>query len=192
MSFDWLQEKLTVSCSYDLHSMPIKGKRLIYVMGGNGDDLEIRFRKAAKLFHSGIGQEVMIFIQPGITAFDQALGRNLTNKEWASRQFGHLDMQGDDVIFADFEEGFLGTFTECRNLLEYVRQHGHAHVHIVTSTYHTQRTWLTFFTLSQDEPIFFCVHDAGDTENIRYLIKEYGKLLLYETIFLPLYPFVSS
>jgi len=184
----FLQKKTKFQASFPNRHELQKNRHLIYVMGGSEKNLQERFKKASELLHAGIGDKILVFIQPGITAFNQALGRNLTNEEWASEQLEYLKIQKGKYVFTDFEEGFFGTLTECKNLLVYVKQHGYIHVHIVTSTYHSQRTWLTFYTLSHDyHPISFSVHDAGDIENTRDLLKEYGKLLFYEIIFLLMY-----
>jgi hypothetical protein len=168
------------------HHEKQKNRQLIYIMGGGEKSLQTRFRKASELFHSGTGQKILVFIQPGITAYDQDLGRNMTNEEWAILLLKNLRIENRDVIFAEFEEGFFGTFSECRNLLKYTKLHGYDHVHIVTSTYHTQRTWLTFSTLSNDyQPISFAIHDTGDNEDTGSLSEEYGKLLFYKFILLP-------
>gem|GEM_PF-5216529 len=170
-----------------------KNRHLIYVMGGSEPDLRERFRKASELLRGGTGEKILVFIQPGITAYDQALGRNLTNEEWTVRQLENLGIGKQDFDFAEFEEGFFGTFSECKNLLEFAGPHGYDHIHIVTSTYHTQRTWLTFSILSDCyQPISLSVHDAGDIEDIRYLLEEYGKLLFYRFFLLPWHCMLKS
>lgn len=182
----FLQKKTKFQSS----SPPCRGRegnrQLIYVMGGSEPDLRERFRKASELLLNGTGEKILVFIQPGITAYDEALGRNLTNEEWTVRQFENLGIGKQDFDFAEFEEGLFGTFSECTNVLKHAKLHGYDRIHIVTSTYHTQRTWLTFSILSDCyQPISLCIHDAGDIEDIRYLLEEYGKLLFYRFFLLP-------
>ena len=182
----YLEKKLRFPPAFPLQYQFPKKQQIIYVMGGNEKSLQSRFKKAAQLFHAGMGERIWVYIQPGITAFDQTLGRNLTNEEWARRQLTQLNIAGKDIYFVDFEEGFWGTFSESQKVLEQAEQQGYVHIHVVTSTYHTRRVWLTFSSFSEKNNMSFTVYAADDVTYLRYLLKEYTKLLVYQYILLPL------
>lgn len=156
-------------------------------MGGNEKCLQSRFKKASLLFHAGIGEKIWIYIQSGITAFDPTLGRNLTNEEWARRQLTLLNITGNHIKFVDFEKGFWGTFSESRQVFEQAGQQKYTHIHVVTSAYHTKRVQVTCSSFSEEKNISFTVYAAEDVTYLRYLFKEYSKLLVYRNILLPLY-----
>ncbi|MBC2714611.1 MAG: DUF218 domain-containing protein [Desulfobacteraceae bacterium] len=182
----YLEEKLRLPPPPSLQSQFPKKRQIIYVMGGDEKSLQARFKKASLLFHAGIGEQIWVYIQPGITAFNQTLGRNFTNEEWARRQLALLNIAEKDIDFIDFEEGFWGTLSESRKVLEQAGQQGYAHIHVVTSTYHTRRVWLTFSCFSEKNNISFTVYAGDDVTYLRYLLKEYSKLLVYKYILLPL------
>lgn len=161
-------------------------------MGGDETSLQARFKKSSQLFHAGMAERIWIYIQPGITAFDQTLGRNLTNEEWARRQLTLFNISGENIDFIDFEEGFFGTLSESRKVIEQARQQGYVHINVVSSNYHTRRVWLTFSSFSEENNISFTVYGADDVTYLRYLLKEYGKLLVYQYILLPLSVFRAT
>jgi len=159
---------------------------ILYIMGGDEASLLARFRRAAQMFHAGMAERIWVYIQPGITAFDQTLDRNLTNREWALRQFALLDIAEKDIVFLDVKEGFWGTLSEAESVFEQAGRQGVTHIDVVTSTYHTRRVRLTFSRFSEEFKISFTVYAADDVSYLRYLLKEYGKLLVYKYILLPL------
>lgn len=181
----YLKEKLRVSATSSLQPQLSKKQQVIYVMGGNEKNLQSRFRKASLLFHAGKGDKIWVYIQPGITNFDHTLKRNLTNREWVRRQFARFNIAAENISFIDLEEGFWGTLSESREIPEQVRGQGYSYLNIVTSAYHTRRVWLSFSIFSEAYGLPFSVYAADDEMSVSYLLKEYGKLLLYKKILLP-------
>ena len=163
-----------------------KQRQILYVMAGNEKCLRSRLEKASQLFHAGRADRIWVYVQPGITYFDHALGRNLTNKEWAQRQLTLFNIASKDVEFIDVEEGFLGTLSESRTVSRQADKQGYAHVLVVTSVYHTKRVWFSFATFSEESNISFTVFAADDVPYLQYLLREYSKLLVYRYILLPL------
>ena len=183
----YLEKKLRLPSVVSPQNQFSKKRQIIYVMGGDQKSLQSRFKKASKLFHKGMAGRIWVYIQPGITNYNHTLGRNFTNKEWAQRQLAMLNIASKDVDFIDVEEGFWGTLSESRKVLEQARQQGYAHILVVTSAYHTKRVWRTFSVFSEESNITFTVYAAADVKYLRYLFKEYSKLLVYQYILLPLY-----
>ncbi len=182
----YLEKKLIHPSPPSYYQFP-KKRQIIYIMGGSEKSLRPRLKKAAQLFHAGIAAKIWIYIPPGITAFDQNLGRNLTNEEWAQRQFTLLNIAKKNIVFIDFKEEFWGTLRESRKVLKQASQQGYDHINVVTSAYHTRRVWLTFSDFAKEHNISFTIYAAKDAVCLRYLLQEYSKLLAYQYFILPLY-----
>lgn len=188
----YLEIKLKLPTSFHIKNQFPKKRQIIYVMGGDQTSLQARFRKTSQLFQSGIGDRIWVYIIPGITNFDLTMGRNLSNKEWALKQFAQLRVSEKDIDFVDFEEGFWGTLTEAQKVIGHARKKGYEHINIVTSNYHTKRVEVTFSRFSEKNNISFNIYDAEYIICFRYLLKEYFKLLVYRYILLPVYVFCPS
>jgi len=163
-----------------------KQRQILYVMAGNEKCFRSRLKKASQLFHAGMADRIWVYIQPGITYFNHALGRNFTNKEWAQGQLALFNIASKDVEFIDVEEGLWGTLSESRTVSRQAYKQGYVHILVVTSVYHTKRVWLSFSTFSEDNNISFTVYAADDVPYLQYLLREYSKLLVYQYVLLPL------
>ena len=124
---------------------------------------------------------------PGITEFDPSLGRNLTNDEWAIKQLTGFGVSKEDVEQVSLKKGPLGTFTEAKDISEIASKRGYKRLILVTSQYHTKRTWITFSKMSENRNITLSIYPANDPVGLHSLLYEYLKLVLYKNIVLPYY-----
>jgi len=161
--------------------------KVMYVLGGAQNSLIARFQIAAELYHSGLCDKILLLSVPGITEYDQLLERNLTKDEWAVNKLGSFGVKKVDIELASFRKGFFGTLTEAEGLADLAARRDYRHMTLVTSQYHTARTWLTFSTVMKKQEVTLSIcGSAEDAELIGHLY-EYFKLVFYQNLVLPLY-----
>jgi uncharacterized SAM-binding protein YcdF (DUF218 family) len=159
---------------------------IIYVLGGSEKSLQARLRTAARLLHAGEAKKILFFAAPGITRFDPALGRNLTNPEWTLRELQALGVEAEaaEPLALQPPEWF-GTRAEARALAECSGERGYRSVVLVTSALHGRRTWYTFTDAFKERPdARLSLSLTGEQASLKQLLVEYGKLLVYTTALL--------
>ena len=166
------------------HEAASEGDDLIYVLGGDQDSLKYRFKTATDLYHQGIGKKILILSEPGITEYDPVIERNLTNDEWAIRQLVDFGVKQEDIEPVSLEKGFWGTFTEAKGISALVFKSGYRHLTLVSSPYHTMRVWVTFSRFLQNRNVTLSIYASNDHANLRNLLLEYFKLVIYENVVL--------
>jgi uncharacterized SAM-binding protein YcdF (DUF218 family) len=164
-----------------------KTTMLIYVLGGNQESLISRFRKASSLYHQGLSKKILILSRPGITEFNQELGRNLTNDEWSIRELEKLNVRKEDIEPASVKKGIFGTLSEAKDLSNIVRKKGCHRLILVTSNYHTRRVFSTFSKYASNNSFEIFIYGTNDNTGLGDLFSEYFKLLMYNNIALPAY-----
>lgn len=177
--------------SYLLNNMS-GHKILIYVLGGNQDSLAHRFREASILYHQGLSNKILILDRSGITDYNIDLGRNMTNNEWAISEFGKFNVKKEDIEFVTVQESFFGTLSEAKNLPDIVRKKGCNKLILVTSAYHTKRTFEAFSKFTLNGPLELYVYGSNDALGVRGVLLEYMTMLLYEKCILPIYAIPST
>ena len=169
-----------------------KTTTLIYVLGGNQDSLISRFRKASSLYHQGLSKKILILSRPGITEFNQELGRNLTNDEWSIRELEKLNVRKEDIEPASVKKGIFGTLSEAKDLSNIVRKKGSHRLILVTSNYHTRRVFSTFSKYASNNSFEIFIYGSNDTTGLGDLFLEYFKLLMYNNFSIPDRPSLKS
>jgi uncharacterized SAM-binding protein YcdF (DUF218 family) len=159
---------------------------IIYVLGGSEKSLEARLRTAARLHRAGEAQKILFFAAPGITRFDPALGRNLTNQEWTLRELQALGVGADFAEPLALEQpACFGTRAEARALAGRSGERGYRSVVLVTSALHGRRALRTFIDAFKEYPDARLVLSLTEEQaSLEQLLVEYGKLLLYTTALL--------
>jgi len=152
---------------------------VIYVMSGAEKSLERRFRIAAELYHRGLAHRILTLSKPGITAFDHQLGRNLTNDEWSFMRLSEYGIPVQDIEFINLKKGIFGTWTEAQGMCGIATQRDYKHVILVTSPYHTLRTWLSFSKIAKSQNLVIALYASDDRAALYSLLVEYVKLILY-------------
>ena len=171
-----------LSANYnDPHSKP---NNLIYVLGGNQNSLNHRFKTAANLYHKGAAGKIIILSRQGITEYDPLLKRNLTNNEWAIKRLIELGVEKEDIEAVQIEEGFFGTLSEAKSIPQIVKERGYRNLILVSSSYHTMRVWVSFSKFAEDKQVNLFVYGAEDHANLIGLLFEYFKLIIYKEFLL--------
>jgi uncharacterized SAM-binding protein YcdF (DUF218 family) len=163
----------------------------LYVLGGNQVSLIPRFRRAADLYHQGYAGEIHILSRPGITEFSPELKRNLTNDEWAIRELEKLDVKRKDIIPVPVDHFYFGTFDEAKGLSAILRKQGYKRLILVSSIHHTRRAYETFRRVLEDSPVDLYVYGANGNPGMQGLLVEFGKLLFYEDILIPVHQWLA-
>lgn len=160
---------------------------VIYVLGGSQETLKSRFRKSAALYREGAAGKVLIMSRPGNTEYDPSIGRNLTNDEWAIGQLISLGVEKADIKIVSIPEYFWGTYNEARAISDLSVEREYRYLILVTSLYHTRRTWDSFSKMLQGRNVSIYVYASDDPAEFRELVIEYVKLLTYDNLLLPLF-----
>lgn len=191
---NFLQEKLVYEkqIPYSLLSKTSGNNNVIYVLGGNQHGLRYRFKEASILYHQGLSNKILILSRPGITDFDSDLGRNLTNNEWAIMELRKFNVKKEDIEPVPVQASFLGTLSEAKDLPDIVRKKGYSKLFLVTSTYHTKRTFAVFSKFAPNSSIELYIYGSDDVPGIQELLIEHMKMLLYENIVLPVYGWMET
>lgn len=177
---------------YSLLNKMSGNKTLIYVLGGNQDSLTHRFREASILYHQGLSNKILILGRPGITDYSTDLGRNLTNDEWAIRELGKFNVIKEDIEPVTVQASFFGTLSEAKALQDIVRKKGCNILILVTSAYHTRRTFITFSKFASIRSLELYIYGSNDAPGVRGILLEYMTMLLYEKCVLPIYAIPST
>jgi uncharacterized SAM-binding protein YcdF (DUF218 family) len=182
-----LQRELVYEKFISTSGKTFANRTIIYVLGGGQDSLNTRFQIASILYHQGISNKILILARAGTTEFDFDLGKNLTNDEWSIRELGRFNVRKEDIEVVPIQGGFFGTVNEAKNLPEIVQRKGFNRLILVTSSYHTKRTIISFSRFATDRHIKLFIYGSEDNAGLGVLLEEYIKLFLYEKIVLPGY-----
>lgn len=164
-----------------------EGKTMLYVLGGAQRSLEPRFRTAAMLFHQEIARKIFLLDAPGITEYSSELGRNLTHNEWSQRQLEQLGLQPADVEFVSIDMGYFGTLAEARGVSNLILRGHYKRLVLVTSSYHTQRVWITFLHFLARQGVRVSICGSTERERTGNLLFEYIKLIVYQYVVIPFF-----
>ena len=159
-------------------------KKVIYVLGGDQNSLEYRFKMAAGLYQHHAASKIMTLSVPGITEYDSSLGRNLTNDEWEIRELAGLGVSTSNIEILSINHGFFGTLNEARYVSQVVLDKGYRTLILVTSPYHTKRAYESFSKYLVNKGIDIYVYASDDDTNLIGLLSEYFKLILYNNLLL--------
>ena len=186
-SVEYLRGKLVMEkpLPFPLTKQNPEPAAVIYILGGGQDSLLHRFRKASSLYHQGFSRKIVILNRPGITEYSPDLGRNLTNNEWAIRELEQLNVEKGDIEPVSVNKWFWGTLSEAKVLSEVIQKKGFAGGILVTSDYHTRRTFAAFSRYASTRSMEFYIYGSDDNAGLGDLLSEYVKLFLYENFVLP-------
>jgi len=152
----------------------------IYVLGGSQKSLALKFNTAARLYHDGICNKILILDRPGITEYSSKLGRNLTNNEWAIQKLHQFGIPKDNIEPITIGKGFFGTLTEAKYVSQLVDKRDYKNLILITAPYHTKRTKMCFKNFLKDKNIAINVQGSAENAPLKWLIIEFIKLKIYK------------
>jgi hypothetical protein len=169
------------SASYESHS---NLGDVIYVLGGSPHSLMNRFRTASDLYKNRVANKILIDDDQAMMEYRPSIGRNLTFNEWAVERLVLMGVRKEDIEPVPLESGFFGTFQEAKGISRFVLKRGYNALVLVTSSYHTERTWESFSKFIGDQKVNLYIYMANEDPKMYTLLKEYLKLELYKILLL--------
>ena len=166
-----------------------KTNAVVYVLGGPQTTLDSKFKTAAELYHQGLAKRILLLSVPGITEYDHQLRRNLTNDEWSINKLIEKGVNIEDIEPINLIKGCFGTLTEAKGISDIAYERGYKRLILVTNSFHSMRTWLSFSKFVKDRGISLFLYAAPDHTSLYRLLSEYCKLILYKNYVLT---FLSS
>ena len=154
----------------------------IYVLGGSQRSLDIKYKKAAELFHKGMCKRIWVLSRPGKTEYSSFLGRNLTNDEWSILKLKEFGVPEEDVEAIKIKEGFFGTFSEAKAISSIIKSRGYEDIVLISSYDHTYRAKISFDNFSKDRNTSIYIQGSGEKLLLRNLIVEFIKLKIYQCL----------
>jgi hypothetical protein len=157
-----------------------------YVLGGTQDSLGYKWKTVGRLYAEGTVRKFLVLHRPGITEYSPALGRNLTNDEWA---LGKLKEEGvgiEDVEFVSVPPAACDTFAEARVISAYARSHKVRRLVLISSRHHTKRVWLSIAHFNKDNAFEAYTYGSEERAGIFELLMENMKLGLYRYFVFPI------
>jgi uncharacterized SAM-binding protein YcdF (DUF218 family) len=168
---------------------PSQTDNIIYVLGGSQAELEKKTETAAELYHHGLCKKILSLSRPGITEYDHKLGRNLTNDEWLINKLVDHGVKKEDIELVTLKHSLFGTLAEAKGISDICSKRAYKHLILVTSPYHTMRTWLAFLKYVEGRGIDLSIYASNYHATLYELLSEYFKLVLYRYYLLATHSF---
>lgn len=154
---------------------------VIYVLGGDTESVVKKFSGAAVLYHRGVGSKILLLSRPGLMAYSPRIKRNPSYEEWAVQKLRDLGVRSEDIEFVRVWSGLFGTFSEARRVSQVVSEKGYSRLVLVTSLYHTRRTWESFTHFAEKRKLQVHLYPSDEEAVcLRQLLLESLKLVVYE------------
>jgi uncharacterized SAM-binding protein YcdF (DUF218 family) len=182
--FDFINENLQ---SYLTSTDELSQEKVfdaVYILGGSQESLKAKFKAAASIYARGRCKNIIILNRPGITEYNNSLGRNLTNDEWSMLIFESLSVSPKDVRTLEMEPGFFGTFTEAKWVSQMAKKNGWKSLLLITSPHHTKRVKKSFDYFFKGTGVNFWVEASNHNDGFWELLSEFIKLQFYQVFLL--------
>ena len=179
---------LTYIGNYLIVKQPLENADLIVCMAS---EPVARGLAAAEFYKNGLAPRVFIMRKELPDGYEDLKERKIHYPETRDLLIMMLEGLGVPRSACLTSDHFVGsTFEEGKMVRDYVREQGYRSLIIVTSPYHTRRTWLTFKKLFEKDgvkvimmPSHYSGFRADDwwktNKYIKELIIEYQKLIYY-------------
>jgi len=157
-----------------------------YILGGTQDSLIYKWGTVGRLYAEGTIRKILILHRPGIAEYSPALGRNLTNDEWATGKLKEEGVAVENVEFIPVHPAPFDTFAEAREISALVRSRRIKRLILVSSTYHTKRVWLSISHFNADNAFEPYIYGSEERAGILELLRENLALRIYRYFVLPI------
>ncbi len=158
----------------------------IYILGGRQESMRFKCKTVGRLYAEGATRNILVLHRPGITEYSPALGRNLTNNEWATVKLKEEGVAVENVEFIQVPPASFDTFAEARVISSLARSRRVKRLVLVSSTHHTKRAWLSFSHFNADNALEFYTYGSEERAGIFELIIENLKLRMYRNFVFPI------
>jgi len=156
----------------------------IYILGGDQWSLYAKYKTAASFYAQERCKEFVILNRPGITEYNRALERNLTNNEWSLMTLKRFDIPSKDIQILKIKHGLFGTYSEARGVSKLAKERGWKRLLLITSPHHTKRTRESFDYFSHGTIVKIFVGASDEKAGLLELMREFIKLKFYELFLL--------
>ncbi|MDO9583000.1 MAG: YdcF family protein [Desulfomicrobium sp.] len=166
--------------SFLVVSVPLPKADAIVVMAGSND---VRLLPVAELYREGVASTVLLTNDGIFASWSQKYQRNLYLVEWAREYLLEMGVPEDAIVLLDYTDS--GTIHDALNTFDYVNAHPEIRsLLVVTSDYHTRRTFWTFRRVFEEEGILIGVYPVADLakpwwRRASYLYFEFLKYVYY-------------
>ena len=158
---------------------------VIYILGGEQESMRYKCNTVGTLYSEKGPWKVLVNHRPGITEYSPALGRNLTNDEWATVKLKDDGVAVENVEFIPVPAATFDTFAEARGISSLARSRRVKRLVLVSSTHHTKRVWLSFSHFNVDNAVEIFTYGSEERADIFELLMENLKLRIYRYFVLP-------
>ena len=156
----------------------------VYILGGNQESLKAKYKTVASIYSGGRCKEIIILSRPGITEYNNTLGRNLTNDEWSLKVLEGFGVSIKDIQTLKIERGFFGTYTEANWVSRVAEKNRWQNLLLITSPHHTKRVKKCFAHVLDGTAVHFWVMSSKYNVGFFELLSELFKLKFYQILLL--------
>lgn len=158
---------------------PPDASLVAYVLGGTQESLSYKWKTVGRLYAEGAVGKILILHRQGITEYSPALGRNLTNDEWAVGKLKEEGVTAEALEFVPVPPATFDTFAEARVISALARSRRVKRLVLVSSTHHTRRVWLSFSHFKTDNAFESFIVGSEERASAFELLLENMKLGIY-------------
>ena len=156
----------------------------VYILGGNQKSLRAKYKTTASICAGKRCKKIIILDRPGITEYNPALHRNLTNNEWSFLILENYGIDKKDLQTLIVEPGFFGTYTEAKCVSEYAIKKSWKSLLLITSPEHTKRVRKSFNRFLGDSLVEVRVVASKYKAGLYELLVELFKFKVYQSFLL--------
>jgi DUF218 domain len=157
-----------------------------YVLGGTQESLSYKWKTVRRLYAEGAVGKILILHRQGITEYSPALGRNLTNDEWAVGKLKEEGVTAEALEFVPVPPATFDTLAEARVISALARSRRVKRLVLVSSTHHTRRVWLSFSHFNTDNAFESYIYGSEERASTFELLLENMKLGFYRYFVFPI------
>jgi uncharacterized SAM-binding protein YcdF (DUF218 family) len=172
--------------TYLVYVKPITQADAIVVMAGNPSE---RLPAASFLFKQGAAVKIILTNDGVLSSWSELFQRNLYEIEWAEQALIKAGIPEQAIVKLPFSES--GTYFDTQHTVEYALGNKIDSLIIVTSGYHTKRTYRIFNQMIDERDIELGTYPTYPTELVvdnfwstykrsKQLFVEFIKLIYYE------------
>lgn len=155
--------------------MPLQHADALIVMAGSQSE---RLPVAADLYKRGMAPRILLANDGVSAAFSPEKQRNLYQIEWAVEELVGFGVPREKIVKLPFYGS--ATMFDVLAVKKYLVQTGQEKIIVVTSDYHTRRTYWTFRHALKDSAVYISVFPAeSNSVGAKGIVIEYVKLVFY-------------
>lgn len=178
-------KQLILSKLISLEPLPIAAKvDVVYILGGNQVSLLYKYKTVADLYKRGLINRIWVLSRDGYTEYSPSLRRNLSNDEWSLVTLKNFGVPEKKIEIKKVNECFFGTYSEAKDISEFVIKDYYNSILLISSPYHTRRLKESFLFFLKDRDVNLYILASKENVFLRDMVAEYFKLRVYQLFLL--------